>query len=159
VHVTRVEYRFHHTVIREFSRGVGEDINSYLEISNYLNDLFAYGLKTIRYQKNNVIAPLWQFLQEDIQFNRFDLHENFTRAQKPKSDTTAIARVIPLFVGTFISIRARSGLEWKYVQKELQNMPVMDEIRSHLFERKQHEGEFFEQLKQRYLLKKDKAAA
>ena len=149
--VTRIEKRFHHSVIKEFERGIGEDINSYLEVSNYLNDLWMYALKTIRHQKNDTISGIWQFLMEDIEFNDQDIRQDFKRKQVEKKDITSISRQIGLFIGNYLTIASRTGKPFKDIQREIQSLTIMTEIREYLSYRQQNEGLFFEQLKQKYL--------
>ena len=149
--VTRIEYRFHHSVIQDFERGIGEDIKTYVELSQYLNNLWQYALETIRHEKNSYVSPIWQFLYEDISFNSNDIRKDFKREQRAKSDTTAIGRNIGMFIGNFLSIKARIGVAFNVVQFELQNMSVMHEIRSYIIESGIDEGTFFESLKQKYL--------
>lgn len=149
--VTRIEQRFHHNVIKEFQRGIGEDINTYLEISEYFNDLWNYALNTIRYQIKGTISPLYQFLMEDVHFNQNDLRQSFKRQQKPKKDITSITRQIGLFLGNFITLKARSKINFKYVKRELESMSVFDEITLYILEKKQDLAGFWRELEQRYL--------
>ena len=149
--VVRFEARFHHSIVKEFERGINQSLSSYLELSEYLNDLWEYAFKTIRYQQNGVLCPIWQLLKEDVRFNSNDIRQGFKRQQKAKNDTTAIGTNIGIFIGNYLSIAARMGRKFKDMQKELQGLSIMQVIREHLFERQQDEGMWFENLKKRYL--------
>ena len=151
--VWRFEKRFHHTVIKEFERGIGEDINSYLEVSSYLNDLWIYALKTIRYQIKDTIAPIWQFLMEDISFNDNHLTENFKRKQKTKTDVLAVTRSIGHLISNFLTLKARHKTPFTQVRNELQSLSVMEDIIKYILNKKQQVGMFWSDLEQSYLMK------
>ena len=150
--VTRFEFRFHHSIIKEFERGQGEDIKTYIELEQYLNDLWLYGLKNIRYQEGGIVMPIWMILMQDIEFNSSDIRQEFKRKQAvAKTDTTAITRNLGLFLGNYLTIRCRSGIKFNQIQNEIKKMAIMGQIRDHLLESRQDEGMFFEKLKHKYL--------
>ena len=152
--VYRFEYRFHQTIIKEFERGIGESINTFLEVYQYLNDLWRYALNTIRHETDDSVTPIWQLLYEDITFNNNDFREVFKRQQKAKSDTTSVRHNIGLMLGNFTSLMARKRIKFKEVVLELKKLTYFQEIiKKYLLESNIDESVFWDTQRHKYLLK------
>lgn len=126
--VVRIEGRLHHSVIQQFCNGTvvkpevknakGEvvkpaeylQINNFSELSKYLNQLWRYILNNFRlHYSSSYVHPLWQLLEEDIDFSDndcgYDVFYDFKRAQKPPSDN--VKRKMGIWLGNTIRLYSR----------------------------------------------------
>lgn len=126
--VTRVEYRFHHSVVQQFGHGTGFEANSFEEISEHLNGLFHYGLNNFRYHHStSYIHPVWQILQEDVLFFNEPLELVYRRAQK-QADNRTTKRRIAIWLGNTIRLHARKGLKSSFIVRSILQSNLEDEL-------------------------------
>lgn len=68
--VYRLEYRFHHSVIKDFEINGKSGFVNFLQIAPLLNYLWQYALVRNRLDlTTDVIDPVWQKFMEDVQFS------------------------------------------------------------------------------------------
>ncbi len=67
--VTRIEARFHHSVIRQFCKGTkGFEVTNFSQLVPHLTGLYQYMLDNFRFHHSkNFIHPIWQLLMEDVE--------------------------------------------------------------------------------------------
>lgn len=119
--VWRFEFRYHHSVINEFSRDQGESLQTFSDLIPHLTNLFQYGLRSFRLNavsaassgksscyRGVYIDPFWQLLIQDIQIlaPRSYLIPKRVRKQPGKGGV----KNLMLAVGNSLSIHARNGL-------------------------------------------------
>jgi hypothetical protein len=128
--VWRVELRFHHSVIREIGHGIGKEALSWLQISEFLTDIWRYGLYRNRLDlESGYIDPVWQWLMEDFEFLVPATGVVIKRVRK--SDTTGIGRNLDLIIGNMITVFARQRLPAARAIKHLKRSGVYQEILDH----------------------------
>lgn len=67
--VTRLEARYHHSVIAQFARGMSLDLRSFKAVSEHLTGLWRYALTNFRLDASpTYIDPFWQFMRDDLIF-------------------------------------------------------------------------------------------
>lgn len=67
--VIRLEARFHHTVINQFSNGSAFDAFCLTDLKEHLTGLWQYALINFRYDDSRTyINPAWQYFRDDIVF-------------------------------------------------------------------------------------------
>ncbi len=144
--VFRVEYRFHHSVIKELEIDGQTGFVSYEQVSKYLNHLWRYALLRNRLDiENNHIHPVWQMLLEDIEFQAQPPQGGIKRVKK--NDLAAIGKNIQLMLGNLISIQARKTDNLESFIKLLRHAGVYDDILQYYrVERKMDEIEFRDKL-------------
>lgn len=132
--VTRLELRFHHTVIKQFSDGLSIDtdengrevqylnrgIRCIADLDGHLNGLWFYGLMNFRLQYNTTtIDPFWQLLIEDVKFHDSQPDINYKRAYKKPA--IGSEKNVPLAVGNTLALLHRRGFRpetaFKYFRK------------------------------------------
>jgi hypothetical protein len=105
--VRRLEVRVSHTVIREIGQGIGQDLESFLQVSEYLTDIWRYALEKNRFlMAKNLLHPFWQLLLQDVFFILPAKGIKITR--KKKESLAAIQRNVSQILGNLISICARN---------------------------------------------------
>jgi hypothetical protein len=105
--VRRLEVRVSHTVIREIGQGIGQDLESFLQVSEYLTDIWRYALEKNRFlMAKNLLHPFWQLLLQDVFFTLPAKGIKLTR--KKKDSLAAIQRNVSQILGNLISICARN---------------------------------------------------
>ncbi|NOR69248.1 MAG: hypothetical protein GQ532_06060, partial [Methylomarinum sp.] len=113
--VTRVELRFHHKIIREIGQHLGCEMESFLQASEYLTEIWRYGLERNRLmQDEKYIDPFWQSLMQDCVFYNPDSGIEIKR--KKKHDVSAIGRNFTAILGNLISVMARNP---EFTEKEV----------------------------------------
>ena len=134
--VHRLEFRIHHSVIRQFEWGNYEHHNGNLEdgekgrdmdcirepidLKPHLNALWQYCLQNFRLQHSSTyVHPIWQRLTEDARFVNIDGHPDFFYKrgyQNPekKLDGTA-RRNVAMWLGNFLKLSARKGMTADHV--------------------------------------------
>ncbi len=159
--VTRIELRFHHSVIRQFSEGtfdiktgeIGVCLTSYKAVCKHLNGLWKYGLESFKYRHNsNYIAPVWTILQHDIEFsfpeNSYKTNLHYKRYYKKA--TAFSGKNYQLYLGNFLSACARKAEPFKKVLEELQNSMIWTDITLHYEENNTTENHLIKRLTESY---------
>jgi hypothetical protein len=107
--VRRLEMRLSHTVIREIGQGIGVNFESFLEVSEYLTDIWRYALSKnyLRIAKDSkLLHPFWQLLMEDVFFTL--PAKGLKIVRKKKDSLASIQRNVSQILGNLISIAARN---------------------------------------------------
>ena len=107
--VRRLEMRVPHTAIREIGNALDVELESFLQVSEYLTDIWRYALENNRLhidQKKKILHPFWQFLLEDVEF--LMPSRNLKLVRKKKQDVAAIERNVSQILGNIISVAARN---------------------------------------------------
>jgi hypothetical protein len=119
--VWRLEFRFHHSVINQFSEFLGEPLSSFVDLVPHFTGLFRYALGNFRLNavsssasrsssyRGVYIDPLWQLLLEDVHILAPDRGLFYKRVRKQPGQG-GIKNVL-LAVGNLLSVYARNGLD------------------------------------------------
>lgn len=140
--VCRVEYRFHHSVVKEMEINGKTGFSNYADIAPFLSHLWKYALLRNRLDiSKDHIHPVWQMLLDDVTFSTEPPNGLIKRVKK--NDLSAIGKNIELLLGNLISIQARKGVEVAQFLKLLRQLDIYDDIiRYYRVERKIGEEEF-----------------
>lgn len=144
--VYRVEYRFHHSVVKELEINGQTGFVSFEQIAEHLNQLWRYALLRNRLEvEPNHIDPVWQLLLEDAVFDGQPPYGGIKR--KKKVDLSAIGKNIQIMLGNLISIQARKSDDLETFVKLLRAAGIYQDIVDYYrVERKIDEIEFRERL-------------
>lgn len=136
--VWRLEFRFHHTVIKEFSDSVEQNLLSFVDLVPHLTGLFRYALGNFRlnavsssasskslFYRGVYIDPMWQLLIEDVKF--FGLKANLIYKRKRDVLGQGGIRNLCLSVGNLTSIYARKGFTPLQSVKFLKNSGIWED--------------------------------
>jgi len=123
--VHRLEFRIHHSVLREFEHGnfnkTGENIciREPRDLKPHLQGLWGYCLNNFRlHHSSTYIHPIWQKLTEDIHW--FSIHPTFIYARdQKKSAGPATRRNVAMWLGNHLRLAARKGFTTKHVVNHL----------------------------------------
>lgn len=110
--VHRLEFRIHHSIIREFENGHFNQsgnaicIREAKDLINHLGGLWRYCLENFRYQESRTyVHPLWQKLIEDV--NSFNIHDSFVYKRAQKKSTVNTRRNVGCYMGNYLRLAAR----------------------------------------------------
>ncbi len=159
--VFRVELRYHHSVIQQFSLGtcntktgeIGVKMNTYSEVIKHIQALWQYGLKSFKLKYNtNYIDPIWTILQDDIvfKFPESSYQDNLHYKRYYKKATSFSGKNYQLYLGNFLSACARKSEPFQKVLKELQNSMIWNDIALHYEKNSTTENQLIERLKESY---------
>lgn len=124
--VTRLEFRLHHTVVEQFSKGTGKGLNirNMVTLSNHLTGLWQYCINNFRlHYSKKYIDPVWQLLLEDVVIHKPAANFMYKRSYKAGSSKSKrnvaffIGNALRLYarqhksLGSFVAFLMRSGLE------------------------------------------------
>lgn len=114
--VIRLEARFHHTVISQFSNGSSFDAFCLTDLKEHLTGLWQYALINFRYDDSKTyINPAWQYFRDDIVF----YHEKKTDIDykrmyvNPDAQGKPTERAIKICFGHLTSIFRRNAYSLK----------------------------------------------
>lgn len=152
--VYRVEYRFHHSVIREMYVDDATNFVDYEQASKIIKNLWQYAIQKNRLELyKGVIHPVWQMLYYDVNFTTG--YPAWTAKRRKKTDVSAVAKNYDLFVGNLISLTARQTADVGFLMSQLKKLHFYDDwLRYQRVERKRGEGELREFLKKQLLLRR-----
>lgn len=107
--VTRIEFRFHHSVIRQFCKGTkAMEVTNFSQLSSHLTGLYKYALDNFRLHRNkNYIDPLWQLLLDDVVF--FDAAKPLIYKRSYKGESASSRRNVAFWMGNAMRLFARQG--------------------------------------------------
>jgi hypothetical protein len=107
--VTRLEVRFHHSVIEQFARGLSVDLRSFKQVSEHLTGLWAYAFNNFRLDCSpTYIDPFWQFMRDDIVFNHDKNSIEYRRIYKQTDfDSPPSDRILKIIQGLLTSCYRR----------------------------------------------------
>lgn len=104
--VWRVEMRFHHSVVRDLGRSVGQDWVTFAQVAEHMADLWRYALGVHRLHASaSMLDPFWQLLRDDVRFYHPATGERLKR-QKLES-TASIEKNIQGLIGNLLTLAAR----------------------------------------------------
>lgn len=106
IDVYRLEARFHHSVIAQFARSIGEDLVSFKAIVKHLTGFWRYAFKNFRLDDSpTYISCFWQLMRDDVVFSH-DSSANFEYKRIYKQtdfDAPPSDRVIKIIFGLLAS--------------------------------------------------------
>lgn len=123
--VHRLEFRIHHSIIREFENGnfnkTGENvcIREPRDLKPHLQGLWDYCLNNFRlHHSSTYIHPIWQKLMTDIEW--LHIHPTFIYTRdKKKSAGPTTRRNVAMWLGNHLKLAARKGFTVKHVVNHL----------------------------------------
>ncbi|WP_221801891.1 hypothetical protein [Oceanobacter mangrovi] len=125
--VKRLEFRIHHSIIREFENGSVNGSGKQLSIREpadlikHLQALWDYCLNAYRLQHSaTYLHPIWQKIAEDVRFAFLDGSDGwiYKRSQKKSADGPS-RRNVAMWLGNVMKLSARKGLKPDYVVNQL----------------------------------------
>ena len=152
--VTRLEMRFHHSIIRDIGRFLDVPMESYLQISEHLSDIWRYALSKNRldYDKK-YINPVWQLFMEDALF-LYPPNGLYIKRVK-KNDISAVTKNLGLIIGNLVSLGARWGFTARQIKRQLQKLFIWPMIQEYYHQTgKDLETVIQESLKRRVIIGK-----
>ncbi|WP_028292603.1 hypothetical protein [Oceanobacter kriegii] len=125
--VNRLEFRIHHSIIREFENGSFNEqgkqltIREPIDLVKHLQPLWEYCLNAYRLQHSSTyIHPIWQKLSEDVRFAFLDGNEGYMYKRAPKRSLEGPGRRnVAMWLGNVLRLSARKGLTTDYVTRKL----------------------------------------
>ena len=143
--VYRLELRFHHSVIQQFSEGstnqqTGEILmfRTYEELVPHLDALLPYGLQSFRLlSARAVYDPLWTLLMTNVNVTpgNLSLTENCTYKRHYKTAAGFTGKNVDLFLGNLVSLLARERIGATKAFAQLQKSDIYPVVLEH-FENK-----------------------
>jgi hypothetical protein len=130
VDVYRIEARFHHSVIAQFARGLGEDLRSFKQLAKHLTGLWRYALSNFRLDSSpTYIDCFWQFMRDDIVFNHDRNALEYRRIYKQTDfDAPPSDRVLKILFGLLCSCYRRLKYDLETSLKGLQNSGIYQSL-------------------------------
>lgn len=154
--VYRVELRFHHSVVNQFSDGsidhtTGEvfDFSCYKNLYPHIAGLWAYGIDSFRYlTRPGYFDPAWSLLARQVWP---EIPQDVQYKRHYKQADTFSGKNIELFIGNFISCCTRHNMRPGMAWKAIQQVPFYDIVREYYLLKGKSEREFREHIV--YLMK------
>jgi len=138
--VYRIELRFHHSVIQQFSDGsvdqaTGEVLHffDYATLYSHLDALWRYGCESYKYlHRPGLYDPLWTLITRQA----YPLeHETVDYKRYYKSASGYSGKNVELLLGNFISCAARHRMSHTQAWKALESLPFFELILEHYRDR------------------------
>lgn len=107
--VRRLEARFHHSVVAQFSKSCGKDLRSFYELHDHLTGLWQYAMNNFRLDDEGYINPFWQLIRDDLVFDH-DLNScEYIRCYEKLENTSDIPseRQVKIWFGITCSMFRR----------------------------------------------------
>lgn len=137
--VWRIEFRFHHSVVQQFSdgstfRGKSCPFYSFSALAQHLDGLLQYGFDAFKLLDSPAFySPIWSLLAQDTKVSVSSmslLHEtDYRRYYKTSSGFSG--KNVELMLGNAISLAARERLDAVTTIKALKSLPFWPTIRDH----------------------------
>lgn len=125
--VWRIEARFHHTVIEEFARGIGQALRTFKAVANHLQGLWDYALNSYRLDASRTyLDPFWQILLEDVIWS--EPCPNLTYRRVKKTPGEGNERNVQIALGNLLSIYVRNGFSNKQAIHYLQQSGIWNDL-------------------------------
>lgn len=132
--VTRIEMRFHHSVLRQFEQGTesSDDISPvkmrcYADIIEHLEPLWQYAFKLFQLRANTkYIDPVWTLFQQDASFPCGHRSLSYRRSYKTAGE--GIEKNITLALGNLITIFARNKFNQKQALSHLKKSGLWKDL-------------------------------
>ncbi len=139
--VWRIELRFHHSVIQQFSDGTtarGEDqhfsltFKCFSALSYHLDGLLQYGFDSFKFlQSPSRFHPVWTIFMQDVrvQVPVASMLDETDYKRHYKTSTGFSGKNIELMIGNAVSLAARQRLTPKQLIEALQTLPFWPTIK------------------------------
>jgi hypothetical protein len=132
VQVKRVEFRFHHQVVKELGQSQEEEWQAFPAILPHLDHFWRYASRNNRLMwqpGSQFLDPVWQLLHYDVHIEQAKKVKEITLARKKKQSPGAVGKNIAQVIGNLISIMARdSATTVDTIMIELKLMSIWDEV-------------------------------
>lgn len=153
--VTRVEMRFHHSVVNQFAMGMGESLLTYKEVFEHLGGLWRYAMNNFRLEhQKGLWDPVWQLFSEDADFHWCHEEKEYKRAQKKPG--VGNEKNVTLALGNMLSIYARGNMSAHKVMACLRKSGIYGDVLAYYTSRGLAKSDLYEfirdSLKQRRLV-------
>lgn len=129
--VTRIEYRFHHNVIKQFRRGTqGFEATNFVELAPHLTHLYAYGLNNFRlHYTRNYIDPVWQMLMSEVVI--WPPHKPLFYKREYKGDSSSSRRNVAFWLGNAMRLFARQQFNVDYVVNYFMQSGLLRDLKAY----------------------------
>lgn len=130
--IVRLEARFHHSVIRQFTRGTKAfEATNFAQLCHHLTGLFRYFLDNFRLHYNkNFIHPIWQILMEDIEILSPSRPLMYQRSYKSESGSSR--RNVAFWIGNAMRLFVRQQFNVDFIVKYFLDSCLIKELREYL---------------------------
>ncbi len=144
--VRRIEFRFHHTVVEQFSRtlatGTDSDgnpciwgnkkIRSFVELEQHLTGLWQYAAMSFRLDlTTEYIDPFWTVMIDDVEF--LPLKPDLLYKREYKSPGTGSDRNVIMAMANKLSVLVRRGMKKKDIFKTFKKDEIWPDIQAYYF--------------------------
>lgn len=157
--VWRLELRYHHSVVQQFSEGScsvrsGDFINttSFAELIPHLDGLWRYGLQNFKLlSRPGVYDPFWTLVRDDVRVES-ELDSLLDQTQYKRHYKTArgfSGKSIDIVMGGLVSLLARSRVDAKKGFKAIRQLPVWPTIKEHYAARGMTNGDVLKLITER----------
>ena len=144
--VTRIELRFHHSVVNQFADGsvdtiTGEQfyMSSYEGVYQHLSALWRYGMDSFRFLlRPGYFHPVWSVLARQV---LEEIPNSVEYKRHYKSSDTFSGKNIELLLGNFISCATRHQMTKRNTWEAIKNMPFWEIIRDYYHQKGKDEKE------------------
>ncbi len=157
--VWRIELRYHHSVVQQFSEGscnavTGECLNtdSYSALAPHLEGLWRYGFRNFALlSRPGVFDAAWTLFREDarIDLGVDSLVDETEYRRHYKTARGFSGKNIDLMVGNLISLLARQGVGAKKGFEAVKQLPCWEVIREYYAGKDMTERDVYKQFKER----------
>ncbi len=130
--IVRLEARFHHSVIRQFTKGTnGFEAVNFEQLCPHLTGLFRYFLDNFRLHYNkNFIDPIWQILMEDVEIMRPARPLMYQRCYK--GETGSSRRNVAFWIGNAMRLFVRQDFNVEFIVKYFMDSTLLRELKEYL---------------------------
>lgn len=161
--VWRIEFRYHHSVVQQFSDGStrqGNDVcfRTYADLSHHLDGLLLYGFDAFKLlHRPGFYDPVWSLLSQDVRVQMpVDSYFDETDYKRYyKTSTGFSGKNIELLIGNAISLAARERLSAEQTITALKTLPFWPTIADFYEDKGKSEPDLLEHiaklLKERYI--------
>ncbi|WP_097458967.1 hypothetical protein [Mangrovitalea sediminis] len=157
--VTRLEMRFHHSVVREIAQGTDlsyidtetgelirqqpEAFNTFLGVFPHLDGLWRFAMTRYRLDiARNWVHPVWTKFREDARFVSQPHDVEYKRLRKPPGEGNE--KNVALVLGNLLSIYARHNMPAHQVWACLKQTGIWEDIINYHRRREIYENELFQ---------------
>lgn len=143
--VWRCEFRFHHSVIEQFSQGSSclktgalIDTSTFAELAPHLDGLWRYGLKNFQLlARRNAIDPFWQLIRDDVKvlIGADSLLDKTEYRRYYKTANGFSGKNVELMIGNAISLASRQRLNARETFQAIRSLPFWDVIKDHYMDK------------------------
>jgi hypothetical protein len=155
--VTRIEMRFHHSVLRQFERGTegtselhNVRMRCYSDIMDHLCPLWEYALNQFQLRFNTkYIDPVWTIFQQDADFQYSFRSIDYKRSYKTSGE--GIEKNIQLALGNLLTIYARNDMRFDQVLRSLKKSGLWKDLQAYNKDRNVSRADFNRLLQERLL--------